>query len=627
MKYSLTLFFVFISLSLLAQQSETKITNVTVYRHGALINRAGTIEIAKGTHTYNVGGLSSDIDVNSIQVSIKDERAIVLSVNHHYSKVVNSNLVKEIDKTKNRREALKDSIRVMKSRRLVLLNERNLVLANNNVGTSNGTTVEALSQMAKFYNSELGKILNSLLEVEKKTKSFEEELNNLVSEAKEKSKKVTSMDSGIDIVVESAEDIKNTKIEMSYLVYSASWEPAYDVRIKDTNKPLCLDYLGKVRQNSAEEWKNVKLTLSTGDPSLDNEKPAFQSMHLPNSFRASATSNWKKPGQTFFYGRVTDQDGNAIEGAKVSESYGNHTETASDGTFAITMKGENETLHISHSGYKIESMRPYDNMCIVLTENQTEEELALQSEIDRTEADVAAVYEEQEVVVKEYGVQRKSRLTGSVVSVAAEKVNQSLSATEFVVKDAYTIPANNENITVNMLGYEIDAECYYSAMPRVSQEVYLQAMIPDCYQYSLLEGDANLYLNNVYQGKTHINPDEVQDTLHLSVARDNSIAISRREVSSNSKSGLGSNVRITKEYEIIVKNNKETAVKVKVEDQYPLSKYSDIKISLTENGGAKADAETGKLSWELDLAPQEQRKIRYGYEIKCPKSSYNIVTK
>ena len=57
-----------------------------------------------------------------------------------------------------------------------------------------------------------------------------------------------------------------------------------------------------------------------------------------------------------------------------------------------------------------------------------------------------------------------------------------------------------------------------------------------------------------------------------------------------------------------------------VDDQYPLPKYSDIKVELTDNGGAQVDTEKGKLSWMLKLDPQEKKVLRFSYEVKYPKS-------
>nr|MCR5454009.1 DUF4139 domain-containing protein [Bacteroidales bacterium] len=177
---------------------------------------------------------------------------------------------------------------------------------------------------------------------------------------------------------------------------------------------------------------------------------------------------------------------------------------------------------------------------------------------------------------------------------------------------------------VNMLVYNINAICQYTATPRYSKDVYFVAQIPECYKYSLLQGTANLYLNNIYQGETDITPDNTRDTLELSIGRDKSISVSRKEIkNSTSKSFIGGSYRVVKTFETTIKNNKSMPVEVLVEDQYPIAKYTDIKVTLVESDNAVANQETGRLTWTINLAPGESKKVRLSYEVKYPKN-YNF---
>jgi uncharacterized protein (TIGR02231 family) len=201
------------------------------------------------------------------------------------------------------------------------------------------------------------------------------------------------------------------------------------------------------------------------------------------------------------------------------------------------------------------------------------------------------------------------------------EIAQSFSATEFRIDIPYTIKSGDRDQDVNMLEYNINAICQYNATPRYSNDVYLVAQIPECYRYSLLPGTANLYLNNIYQGETEIAPDHTRDTLSLSIGRDKAISVSRQEVkNSTSKSLIGGTYRVVKTYETTVRNNKRIPVEVLLEDQYPIAKYTDIKVSLVESIGAQVNTENGRLTWTLNLAPGESKKVRLSYEVKYPKS-------
>ena len=54
----------------------------------------------------------------------------------------------------------------------------------------------------------------------------------------------------------------------------------YDVRAINTKSPLQLSYKANVFQATGEEWKNVKLTLSTANPNLSGLKPELVTQYL-----------------------------------------------------------------------------------------------------------------------------------------------------------------------------------------------------------------------------------------------------------------------------------------------------------------------------------------------------------
>lgn len=62
-----------------------------------------------------------------------------------------------------------------------------------------------------------------------------------------------------------------------------------------------------------------------------------------------------------------------------------------------------------------------------------------------------------------------------------------------------------------------------------------------------------------------------------------------------------------------------------VEDQYPVSTNSDIKVELEESRGAKVNPQTGLLSWDLNLAPGETKELRFIYTVRYPKEMDLII--
>jgi len=62
-----------------------------------------------------------------------------------------------------------------------------------------------------------------------------------------------------------------------------------------------------------------------------------------------------------------------------------------------------------------------------------------------------------------------------------------------------------------------------------------------------------------------------------------------------------------------------------VEDQVPVSQNSAIEVEVQETSGVKPDLTTGKVSWNLTLNSQDDKKLQLKYMVKYPKSQSVIV--
>jgi uncharacterized protein (TIGR02231 family) len=167
---------------------------------------------------------------------------------------------------------------------------------------------------------------------------------------------------------------------------------------------------------------------------------------------------------------------------------------------------------------------------------------------------------------------------------------------------------------------QLPATYKYYAVPRVEKEAFLLAEISDYSKYNLLPGEANIIFEGLYVGKTMINPNQTSDTLNLSMGRDKKISIKREKVVDKSGTRfLSSKKEQTFTYDITIRNNKKEAAGMLLKDQYPLSPDKEIEIELTESSGAKVNTETGILTWDLKLQPNETKKVRISYKVKYPK--------
>jgi hypothetical protein len=68
-----------------------------------------------------------------------------------------------------------------------------------------------------------------------------------------------------------------------------------------------------------------------------------------------------------------------------------------------------------------------------------------------------------------------------------------------------------------------------------------------------------------------------------------------------------------------VKNNKKEKVQLLLKDQFPLTTNKDIEVEILNTSGGTVNNDNGVITWKLDLAPGETRKIKISYSVKFPK--------
>ncbi len=220
-----------------------------------------------------------------------------------------------------------------------------------------------------------------------------------------------------------------------------------------------------------------------------------------------------------------------------------------------------------------------------------------------------------EVVVVGYSAKKEKSTISNYTNIQENQLNVS-----FDIDISYDILSNSKPHSVALKDIKLPATYKYYAAPRVEKEAFLLAEINDYSKYNLLPGEANIIFEGMYVGKTYINTNQTSDTLNLSMGRDKKISIKREKVVDKSGTKfLSSKKEQTFTFDITVRNNKKEMVNMLLKDQYPLSTDKEIEVELLESNNAKENKETGILTWDLKLNPNETKKIRISYKVKYPK--------
>ena len=258
---------------------KSEIKDVTIFLSGAQISRTGSINLGTGTTEVIFGDLSQYIVPTSIQASGKGDFTI-LSVVHQMNYLKNQVKSKEQINLEDSLEKCKQQLEYQKGLQSVYTQESNMIIANQSLGGTNvGVKVQDIKDAAEFFRTRLSDIKMKQIEISAKITKLNERINNINNQLATLNANMNLPSSEVVVTV-SAKEATQAGLTINYLVTSAGWTPSYDLRAVDINNPISMNYKANVYQSSGEDWKNVKLTLSTGNPSQSGTKPYIQPWYL-----------------------------------------------------------------------------------------------------------------------------------------------------------------------------------------------------------------------------------------------------------------------------------------------------------------------------------------------------------
>ena len=605
---------------------DSKIEKVTVFLEGAQVQRSAKASLTTGKYELVFTNISPSIDKQSIQVKA-DGNITVLSVIHQQNFLKEQQKQDEIKEIEILKETQIEKISLQRNILNVYKQEETILIKNQQIGgANNGLKAIDLKEAADFQRSRLTEVYQKQMETDRAIKKMEIELVKMNKQLAELNQKAETSTSEIHVTVNTKETI-NSNFTITYLVKQSGWFPTYDIRVKDISSPINLQYKANVFQSSGEDWKDVKLFLSTGNPNENGTKPAVNPWYLKYVYAYQPVSNTIQGSNNLgaVTGRIVDEKGSPVSGASVIVK-GTRTGTAADanGFFSIKMPVGINTLIVSAIGMETAEMTApggYANINMK-SNNQRYDEVVVTAMGIRRDADGSSDEEDIRTSRKELGY--------SVSKIKAKDIERSQNmittiayqptTTVYEIKDPYTILNDGKTYTADIDGYEVKAQYEYYAAPKVESDAFLTAKIVDWQELNLLPGEANLFFEGTFLGKSLLNVANAGDTLNLSLGKDKGVAIKRTLLKDySSKRFIGSNKTDTRQYEIVVRNNKQQPISIIVEDQFPISTQKEIEVQDRKYEGAKLDDDSQKLTWQMNVEPKKENKVGFRYEVKYPK--------
>jgi len=539
-------------------RADATIRNATVYfGYGAELTHDSKVKVTPGTKIIVINYLSTAIDMNSLQVSMPGDVALLSQKYRiHYPQIPEIAKSRQIKTWEDSIEVLQKEISRIETN--ISIEQETLsktgLLIESTTGNKNLSSAEVL-KLVDFYTAKIEKSKLAIYNYQQANM----QKRNVVADLNTKIKNEINSNSVpkekpygqllLQVICTKAIELP---LSFSYYTNNAGWTPVYDIRVNSTNNKVKLVYKASLTQTTGIDWKKTKLTLSTGTPNFGVSAPVLSPWYLQLYVPGLYTDLQRRAA-------VGNAQRNVLQSMKDEEAFSEVVVTALQGKV---------------SGLEVRPKTPPPPP----------------QPIDPS-------------TLQQFTTLSEGQLN-----------------TSFEIDLPYDIESDGELHNVNIKDEEIACILKNYAVPRVDKDAYLLAEVADWQNLDLLPGDANIIMDDTYIGKSVIDPNTTSDTLNLSLGRDKRLAVKRsliKELSSIKTSGKDSRQTFT--YEIIVKNNKLTDVNLLLKDQYPLSTIKEVEVKLDDKGEAMVNEETGVLTWKINLKPGESKKVRFSYTVKYPK--------
>ena len=610
------------------QKLTAGIKHVTVFTNGAQVERSHAVNLTAGEHVITFTGLSPYTDVKSMQIKARG-KLTVLGVNYRTTHPDSLQRVSQLREAERLVKQTADKERELKAQ-LEVVNAQ-LEMVKTNSSTGNRTAVTPLANIKELNNY----FAQETLELKKKAIAIDEELA-ILAEKREKQEKTVDSIAHLKLKAITEADLTlqvpqagKVEFDLTYYVRNAGWYPTYDLRSEGLGQPLQLSYKANVFQNTKEEWSNIPVTLSSANPSRSNIAPELRTYWIDFGKQAPRYDN-ESSADGSVSGVVLDEEGDPLIGCTVTvvgTSLGSVTDI--NGRYSITLPRGKSQLQFSYVGYLSQTQRVNGSTLNVRMKEDTstlEEVTVIGYGVSNgRKRGVSKAKASEETLAGGIAVPYESpKLPESeLISVKEQKAQFGY---EFEIGQPLTLSSDGKTTTTEIARYQLPATYQYLGIPRADKDAFLVADATDWQQHSLLEGEANVYFENSFIGKTILDPTVANDTLHFSLGRDNGIRIQREKVSArSSRRLLASTQEQDMTWRITVKNSRKEAVSLTLQDQIPVSENSNITVTTEELSGGQLDKTTGFIVWQLQLQPNEQREFIVHYRVKYPKSRRLVV--
>lgn len=560
---------------------DSRVSEVTLYRDQAQVTREIKIDAASEAREIVVGNLPENVLANSLFA--ESSEGIEVRAVQFRTRAVGSSPREEVKEFETQIRALDQKIALNQKQAQLLQGQRQYLDKLENFVAPTATTelskgvldAAALKEITDFNFAKREDIANREIELSA-------ELYQLQQERELLQRKMGEITNGSSKTVREAvlfvkkNDEGAGSIRLSYMVNSCGWSPSYTIRAEGERENARVEYNGLIYQMSGEDWKDVRLTLSTASPALSASGPGLAPFKLTLVPNQNLAPNGQLDEAFVQQAQVLGKDNQQLKAI-----YSQQREAIS----AVRNSVNNRDNFANSWGlnYSVNQLS-----CVELVNS-------------------AAVAKNMQSQMGDGGEQ------------------PSLS---YTLDSTVSLTSRNSQQMVRIMQTDLESDFYHVASPILTSYVYREAELNNDSQEDLLAGPITVYLDGRFVGRGEIPTVARGQTFVVGFGADSQLR-ARRELVDRKTSINGGNREIQLEYRLVIENYKDAPVDVRVSDRLPSSDQErNIKITMGDPELALSEDKVylreerpkGLLRWDTEVPArsvgEDIHEISYNFSME-----------
>lgn len=635
----ITLFFslCLVSASLFAvEKVDVKASAATVYNSGAEVTYSGTVSLKKGVNEFETSKLNITSATQDIQVKVSGENELWSSA----LQVVQLDESLELNAYETQLGLEIDSLRKIASnwQTTLLMIGYNRVLGSEN----NSLTTLQLKQhldLVRLKSVEMWNALNQLeIEITARVQKQEQSL----------AKRSREGNYSFALGKIYAEKAGNATLTVKIFTVDAGWKPKYTFFSYPSTNQLVAKLSAEVWQGTGDTWNDVKITFSTGKPAETLKLPQLTTAYVSSGVKTEESTEltYEKPN---YYPEVDTLTISAMASriydgsTQISTLVNNHPMPTSaiwkTGSFPNVEQYAFVQSNVSDkNGDGIPDYFTSGYGSAVVERSRFKQSMEGAVSYGNALGNGNGTYSLSAPSFAPYGSASRGIVYDSVASGFASNfsipdINSNQVETSKSIVQEYNIGERLDLRSVALPALvwirtdTLAVNYQLLVFPNSSRMGFYSAELTNWGAYNLLEGDAEVYENDVRKCSIHFNPFVSADTLRINVGATAEVSASERILKDyDSKQTFGPDYRLLV-FEIAVKNMSNQTKQVTA-IQSNLLKYDSPDDDLIDmaSGSEPVELSGGVMDenqlirWNLTLKPGETQKRIVSYKVKVANS-------